>query len=279
MTGVARTTAGARTRRAWRAAGATGRAGLRERLADKADFALAIVNGVTYQVTVLLFATVVFTRFPPLAGWTVGQVLLVSSVRLLAHAVFVLGFTNVREIPYLIRQGRFDSFLLRPAPVLLQVCTSRFPLNAVGDLTVAVTSLGVCLSMLRLDWTPARAGFLVLAVASGAVLELALALCTAGVVLLRPGSEALFSWLDTVIGSFGNYPLNVFPAVLRAAFTFVLPVAFVAFYPVAAVLGKADTVPYGPALTLVAPLVALVWLGVGRWAWRAGLRAYRRHGW
>jgi ABC-2 type transport system permease protein len=133
--------------------------------------------------------------------------------------------------------------------------------------------------MLRLDWTVARVGSLVLAVASGATLELALALCVAGIVLRRAGTEALFSWLDTVIGAFGNYPLNVFPAVLRAAFTFVLPVAFVAFYPVAAVLGKADSVPYGPVLTLVAPLVAAVWLGVGGWAWRTGLRTYARRGW
>jgi ABC-2 type transport system permease protein len=269
----------ARIRRAARIARATSRAGLRERLANKGDFVLAIVNGVTYQITVLLFATVVFTRFPPLAGWTVGQVLLVSSVRLLAHSVFVLGFTNITEIPYLIRQGRFDSFLVRPASVFLQVCTSRFPLNAVGDLTVAATSLGVCLSMLRLDWTVARVGSLVLAVAGGAALELALALCVAGIVLRRAGTEALFSWLDTVIGAFGNYPLSVFPTVLRAAFTFALPVAFVAFYPMAAVLGKAESVPYGPALTLMAPLVAAVWLGVGGWAWRTGLRTYARRGW
>ncbi|MEZ0067096.1 ABC-2 type transport system permease protein [Streptacidiphilus sp. MAP12-20] len=268
-----------RAARIARVARVAARAGLRERLANKGDFALAIVNGVTYQITVLLFATVVFTRFPALAGWTVGQVLLVSSVRLLAHSLFVLGFTNLREIPYLIRQGRFDSFLVRPAPVFLQVCTSRFPLNAVGDLAVAATSLGVCLSMLRWDWTIARVCFLVLAVVSGAVLELALALCAAGIVLRRPGSEALFSWLDTVIGTFGNYPLNVFPAVLRAAFTFVVPVAFVAFYPVAKVLGKAQSVPYGPALTLVAPVVAVAWLGVGGWAWRVGLRSYRRRGW
>jgi len=168
---------------------------------------------------------------------------------------------------------------VRPAPVLLQVCTSRFPLNALGDLTVAATSLGFCVPLLHLAWTADRIGLLALAVATGAAIELALALCTAGLVLRRPGSEALFSWLDTVIGTFGNYPLTVFPAVLRATFTFVLPVAFVAFYPIAGVLGKTASVPYGPALTQVAPLVALLWLAAGRWAWRAGLRAYRLRGW
>ncbi|BFO18401.1 hypothetical protein SHKM778_47890 [Streptomyces sp. KM77-8] len=49
------------------------RAGLRSQLANRADFAMAVANGVTYQITVLLFATVIFSRFPRSAAGASGK--------------------------------------------------------------------------------------------------------------------------------------------------------------------------------------------------------------
>ncbi|MGK5639884.1 ABC transporter permease [Streptomyces sp. URMC 126] len=254
------------------------RAGLRSQLANRADFAMAVANGVTYQITVLLFASVIFSRFPSLGGWSLGEILLISSIRMLGHGLYMLFFGNLGLLPHLLREGRFEAFRTRPAPVLLQVFTYEAPVNALGDLVVAVASLGVCLSLVDIAWTPAAVLFLVLAVASATALELALNLHIAALVLRFRGSESLFFWLDNTAANFGNYPLSVFPAALQAAFTFGVPIAFAGYYPAAWLTGHAASVPFTPLLVHLSPVVALLLLLSARTAWRAGLAWYARNG-
>ncbi|MER5739741.1 MULTISPECIES: ABC-2 family transporter protein [unclassified Streptomyces] len=254
------------------------RAGLRSQLANRADFAMAVANGVTYQITVLLFATVIFSRFPSLGGWGLGEILLISSIRMLGHGLYMLFFGNLGLIPHLLREGRFEAFRTRPAPVLLQVFTYEAPINALGDLVVAGASFTVCLSLLDIAWTPAALAFLVVAVAAATVIELGLNLHIAGLVLRFRGSESLFFWLDNTAGNFGNYPLSVFPAFLQGAFTFGLPIAFAGYYPAAWLTGHADTVPLSPVLVHLSPLVALVTVLSGLAVWRRCLAWYSRNG-
>ncbi|MDT0398517.1 MULTISPECIES: ABC-2 family transporter protein [Streptomyces] len=254
------------------------RAGLRSQLANRADFAMAVANGVTYQITVLLFATVIFSRFSSLGGWGLGEILLISSIRMLGHGLYMLFFGNLGLIPHLLREGRFEAFRTRPAPVLLQVFTYEAPINALGDLVVAGASLTVCLSLVDVTWSPAALCFLAVAVAAATVIELGLNLHIAGLVLRFRGSESLFFWLDNTAGNFGNYPLSVFPAVLQGAFTFGIPIAFAGYYPAAWLTGHAGTVPVSPVLVYLSPLVALLALLSGLAVWRRCLAWYSRNG-
>src|SRR6266508_734083 len=220
------------------------RAGLRSRLANRADFAMAVADGVNYKITIVIFAAVIFHRFPSLAGWSVGEILLISSIRLLGHGIYILFFGNVQMIPHLIREGWFDSFRLRPVSIFLQVCTHKVPINALGDLAVALASLSVCLNLLHLQWTFAKIVLLLLAVVGAIAIELALVLHVTSFVLRYPGTESLFYWLDTTISNFGNYPLTIFPKLLQGIFTFLMPVAFIAFYPAAWIVGKGNIAPF-----------------------------------
>ncbi|MDT0405290.1 ABC transporter permease [Streptomyces edwardsiae] len=278
MTTTAGTAAPARRVGRLRLAAVIVRAGLRSQLANRADFAMAVANGVTYQITVLLFATVIFSRFSSLGGWGLGEILLISSIRMLGHGLYMLLFGNLGLIPHLLREGRFEAFRTRPAPVLLQVFTYEAPINALGDLVVAGASLTVCLSLVDVTWSPAALCFLAVAVAAATVIELGLNLHIAGLVLRFRGSESLFFWLDNTAGNFGNYPLSVFPAVLQGAFTFGIPIAFAGYYPAAWLTGHAGTVPVSPVLVYLSPLVALLALLSGLAVWRRCLAWYSRNG-
>ena len=55
---------------------------------------------------------------------------------------------------------------------------------------------------------------------------------------------------------------------------FVVPGAFVAYYPALAILGKPDPLGLHPLLPYSAPVVAVLTAGVAALIWRAGLRHY-----
>src|SRR4029078_9560349 len=98
---------------------------------------LMIAIGAIGQVSVIVFATVLLSRFTGMGGWDSSDVLLIPATRMLAHGLFVLFVRRMHAIARYIQEGRVDIALVRPMPVYRQVQLQYFPTNAIGDLTVA----------------------------------------------------------------------------------------------------------------------------------------------
>jgi ABC-2 type transport system permease protein len=66
-----------------------------------------------------------------------------------------------------------------------------------------------------------------------------------------------------------RFPLGIYPAAVRVAATFVVPVAFASFIPVQILTGRICAWwMLGP------PIAAAAAVGFAAWVFRAGLRAY-----
>ena len=75
-----------------------------------------------------------------------------------------------------------------------------------------------------------------------------------------------------------SYPLTVFPTEVVKAMTFVLPIAFVSWYPGLYVLGHEDPLGYPVWVQWLSPVVAALLLAVTMLVWRTGVRQYRSTG-
>jgi ABC-2 type transport system permease protein len=80
-------------------------------------------------------------------------------------------------------------------------------------------------------------------------------------------------------GSFSaQYPVNIFGRWLRRLVVFVIPVAFVSYFPTLYVLDKPDELGLPSALQFASPAVAVA-VAAGAWlAWRTAVRRYRSVG-
>jgi ABC-2 type transport system permease protein len=253
-------------------------ANLRVRMQYRTELLLAIVNGVIWQGSVLAFAGVILTRFPGLAGWPSGGVLLVAGMRLLSHGIYVAIFAAIPNVSELVQDGRFDGFLLRPMSVYRQALLSSFNINALGDLCVAVTLFTAALQMLDLNWTPVRVGYLCFGLVGAVFLEAAIQTVFGGAALRFPGVRVWSSWADEVMATFGNYPLSILPLVARAALTFVLPVAFLAYLPAAVLLDRVDGTGLPGWLVLASPAAGPVLFVLARQFWNQCVRHYQSPG-
>jgi ABC-2 type transport system permease protein len=80
-------------------------------------------------------------------------------------------------------------------------------------------------------------------------------------------------------GSFlSQYPIGVFARWLRGLVVFVVPVAFVAYFPALYVLDKEDTLGLPEALQYASPVVALLAVFASAAVWRNAVRHYRSAG-
>lgn len=250
------------------------RLNFRSQLEYRTEFLLMVAIGAIWQVSVIVFATVLLTRFTGMGGWDSSDVLLIPATRMLAHGLFVLVLGRVHGLGRFVQEGRIDICLLRPMPVHRQVQLQYFPTNAIGDLTVAVGLMAGALSRSHLDWTAGRITYLVVCLIGGMLLEAALFTAVACASLRFPAADYWGRWLEELLGTFGSYPLNVLPKAVGGFLTFGLPLAFVAYFPAAVLTGHGhDTgVPYW--LAAASPLLGvLAYLGA-RLLWRWSLDHY-----
>jgi ABC-2 type transport system permease protein len=261
-------------RRAWWVALRISRLNFQAQTQYRIDFASSILLGIVWQSSVLVFVGIVLARFPGIGGWDAGGVLLIAAIRLLSHGIETAIFSPLWWVGDQVGEGLIDIYLVRPLPVYRQVLLSRFPTNAIGDFVGGLLLFGLALSRLHLDWTPARIGYVVAAVIGGVGVEAALATLLASASLLVMIGRAPFQWLDSVLGSFGNYPLRILPVPARQILTFVIPIAFVGYLPAAVLTGRADTTGIAQWLAYGAPAVGVALYIGSRLVWSVALRKY-----
>jgi ABC-2 type transport system permease protein len=120
--------------------------------------------------------------------------------------------------------------------------------------------------------------YLAVAVAGGTLVEGALQLMLACLLLRSPGSRVLGQWVDELMSTFGNYPLSILPKVVVGLFTFALPLAFVAYFPAEVILKIA---PHHGAMSVVtawSPVAGFVLFSIALRVWQRSLRHYHSAG-
>ncbi len=143
----------------------------------------------------------------------------------------VLGFGRIQQLDWIIRQGEFDRYLIRPLSPFLQLVTERVWVSAFGDLLGGVVLFAAATSLVGVNWSPAALGYLVLAMIGGCFLEASLKLCVAALAFRFLQTGNLVFFVDQVFNNFGNYPLKIFSGTVEFLLTFAFPLAFVAYFP------------------------------------------------
>lgn len=171
------------------------RLNFRAQLEYRTEFLLMIAIGAIWQVSVIVFATVLLTRFAGMGGWDSSDVLLIPATRMMAHGLMVLFLGRMHGIGRYIQEGRIDIYLVRPMPVHRQAQLEYFPTNAIGDLTVATGLMIGALGRSHLDWTAGRTAYLIAALIGGMLLEAALFTAVAGASSAsRPRTTGAAGW-------------------------------------------------------------------------------------
>ncbi len=218
----------------------------------------------------------VLPRFGTLSGWTLGEVALLYGLAELAFVVMDLlfGGFDAPNLSQHVRSGSFNTFLLRPAPLRLQVFASDFALRRVMRLVLAAGILAYGVTASEAVWTPDAALLL-----TGSVLGMVAFF--GGLFVI--GGTLTFWTVESVeamnVLTYGgrtliSYPMDIYGQLLRKTFTYLLPAAFLSYFPVLHVLGR--PLPDGlPTLAAyLSPLVGPLMLAAAFAFWRVGVRHY-----
>jgi ABC-2 type transport system permease protein len=251
---------------------------VRSQLQYRTSFALDVVG--VFLVSFLDFAAIliIFQNVSALGGWRVEEVALLYGISGLAFALTDMVVGDLDLLMRQIRDGSFDLLLIRPRGTLLQVVTSEFQIRRVGRIVQAIAVLAYALARLDVHWTAGRILMLPLTVVSSAVIFGAVWVAATCVVFWSVEGRETANAFTYGGQFFVQYPINIYESWLRRLFAFVIPLAFVAYFPVLYVLDRPDPLGAPRWLGLCAPAVAVGASVVAGFVWRFAVRHYRSAG-
>ena len=185
---------------------------------------------------------------------------------------------DVWSLQSIVRRGEVDRFLVRPVWPLIQLLTRTIPISAVGDLLGGLALLAAAAGLTNVSWTAGAVVYLLLAIAGGALIQLALRLLLASFSFRALSVNGVMSIVDALFNEFGTYPLRIFSATLQVLLTFGIPVAFMAYFPAAVLLERTSELLVHPYLAYGAPLAGVIWMRVALWVFEHEMRYYQSAG-
>lgn len=253
-------------------------ASIKTHMEYRLNFALFVINASLTNLLSLGFLWVVVSRFHNLQGWSLEALFFLFSLRLLGHGVFMVFFFSLRQIPYFVRRGDFDRMLLRPINPLFQIVTWRYNPASIGDLATGLACFVLSSRLLHLTWTPLSLCFLLLVVIGGALIEAGLFLTVLSTTFWLTDVQFANGFLLAFNDYFAIYPLTLFNTALQVTLTFIVPVAFISYYPATAFLRRTGEIPFTQVFAYSTPLVGMLLFVVGYGVWSIGLRHYQSTG-
>jgi ABC-2 type transport system permease protein len=244
----------------------------------RASFVIMTLGQVFVAGLDFLAILVMFSNVDALGGFSLAEIAFLYGATSLCLGTADLLVGNIERLGTRIRMGSVDAMLVRPVPLYAQVCADDFALRRLGRMAQAVVVLSWATASVHLAWTWGRAMMVPLMLVCGTAIFVALFTLGAAFQFWTSDASEVANAFTYGGGTLTQYPLTIFPAEAVKALTFIVPVAFVNWYPALFILGRHDPFGLPAALQFASPLAATLLAALAVLGWRAGVRRYRSTG-
>ena len=233
------------------------------------DFFLEGAIEAVWTLTALVPLMVVYRDRAHVAGWTYGEALLVVGWFTLLQGVIESAINpSVAQVVEHVRKGTLDFLLLKPADAQFLVSTARFQPWRATNVLVAFAIFGWAFSLI--GRAPALGavvlGALLLGTSVATLYAFYILTVSAAFIVVRVDN---LTYLFSSVFDAARWPSSVFRGVLRAVFTYVIPLAVTTTFPAQALLG---TLPASKVAIAVG--IAGFMLVFSRFVWTRAIGRY-----
>lgn len=258
--------------------GALASTSLRAEFQYRANVVTSIISGLLYQLTGFIVIWIVVDRFNTIGGWSLAEITFLYGMRLTSHGIFYACFSQMFDIDRVLISGEYDRYLVRPVSPLAQLFTRKLRVNCFGDLLGGFLLLGFAVTNIDVTWNTANVILLIGAIIGGGLIEGAVQIVLGSMSFRFLNGQSIRVTTNEVFNLYGNYPTRIFPGVIEYLLTFALPVAFVAYMPASAILGRSDQLIVWSWVPWITPILGIVlFLGAVR-IWRLNSVLYQSSG-
>ena len=242
---------------------------LKSKMSYRADFIISNIGMIVSNLVGFVTFAILFKNFPSINGWTMYEMLFLYGFSLVALTPVQCFFDNNWNLRYAVKTGDFIKYCFRPINIFFYYISEVFDVKGLGQLAFGVGTLVYAWKHLAIPVTPVIIAQTVLFLFAAslfmiAIMNFAAATCfwiqNSGYIMV-----IMFRFKD-----FAKYPASIFNSVFRIVFTFVIPIAFIAYYPSLVILRPNEI----PLLSWLSPLIGLLFFYLSYRFWLLGAQKY-----
>lgn len=240
----------------------------------RADFLIMMFFTVFSQICNLAVLGIIYSNIPAVGGWTLWEILLLYSFLLFSEGVINFFFQGTWKIAQMINMGDLDRFLVRPIPVGLQLLTAKIDFDGLNKMIIAGAVFIMGITHCKIEWSLWKIFCLILTLIGACLIRVCMIWIASCTSFWMEGAKNSLNFFTVSIGEMTKYPLVIYPPILQGIFAYLIPYAFVSYYPAGYLLGKSGMT----AGLILMPAVCIAMLGIGILVLKKGLMRYESSG-
>lgn len=221
----------------------------------------------------------ILTRFITVKGWEMNEMFFLYSFLFLSYSLFIFLFTGIRDFDTMVYSGELDRYLIRPLGLLYQVISSRVDYCA----TIGHGVVGILLFLSTYDtvgivWNWENILYYIIALIGGAIIQTSLFMVSSCFSFWAIRTTNLRNLIFFNSRRFAGYPISFYPGWIQKFLVFVVPFAFVSYFPAQFYLRKPDLSMFWNGYLYLTPVIGIILFFFVYGLWRLGLSSYSSTG-
>ena len=206
-----------------------------------------------------------FSRFNNINGFTLYEILLCFSIINFGYSVNETLFRGIDRFEDLIINGTLDRLLLRPVNVLYQVLYEEINFTKVSRIIQSFIILIISLVNLNIKLTLTKIILLLLMLIGSILIFFSIFVLMASYCFITIQGLEVKNLFTDGGRHIAQYPISIFNKSLIFIFTFIIPYAFVNYYPLLYFLDKSNNILYyfSPFLIFIYLIPCIYFFNVG----------------
>ena len=242
---------------------------LKSKMSYRADFIISTVGMIFTNISGFIGFWILFRNFPSINGWSYYEMLFLYGFSLVSLTPVQCLFDNNWSLRQNVYTGDFIKYCFRPINLFFYYQSEVFDIKGLGQLAFGIGTLAYAWGKIGLAFTPLMLLKMIVFLLTASLIMIAMQNAAAAACFWIQNS---FYILDLAVRfkDYAKYPITIFGPVFRFIFTFIIPLAFIAYYPSLEIL-RPDEVPL---LSWLSPLIGLVFFGLSYKIWMHGAMRY-----
>lgn len=245
----------------------------------KVDAVLRSLAVFLREATGIIVIYFTLLKFDTLNGWNLWEMLFLFSFLFFTYGLLIIFGTGLRDFGYTVRDGGFDRFILRPRGLLFQLIFSNADwFAAIGHGGLGLTLFLLAAGKVGVVWNFVTIVYYLFSIIGGVLIQGAmfLFLATLNIYLLETNSLKELFYFNA--RKFAGYPISIFHKAIQIGMIYVVPFAFVNYFPAQFLLRKEDMAQFPEIYMYLTPVVGLLMYLAAYGFWRYSIKYYKSSG-
>ncbi|MDE5780125.1 MAG: ABC transporter permease [Lachnospiraceae bacterium] len=249
------------------------------RLQYRADSIVATLAVFLREATGIIVIYLALMKFDCINEWNVDEMLFLFSLLFITYSIIVVLFADLRDFSCMIREGRFDRLMVRPRGLLFQLISNNADIIAAcGHGMLGLVLFVVSAGRVGIHWDFLTVIYYITTVVGGVLIQGGMFIIFSSLSFYFVETNSIRDIFYWNMRRFAGYPISIYNKLIQVIMIYVVPFAFVNYFPAQYLLRKPDMEEYPEIYLYIAPVVGIVIYMAAYVFWRISVKNYKSTG-